>query len=87
MVIRHYLSSHTVKTPLDNIPLTTEFLNLMAEIVLFPARPWTVEAMARASGLSRSWFIQRFNQVRRCHLQKLCAIFALHWPASTSPAV
>ena len=63
MVIRHYLSSHTVKTPLDNIPLTTEFLNLMAEIVLFPARPWTVEAMARASGLSRSWFIQRFNQV------------------------
>ena len=63
MVIRHYLSSHTVKTPLENIPLTTEFLNLMAEIVLFPARSWTVETMARASGLSRSWFIQRFNQV------------------------
>lgn len=63
IVIRHYLSHHTTRTPLDNIPLSAEFLNLVAEIVLFPARLWTVEAMARASGLSRSWFIQRFNQV------------------------
>ncbi|TCW17650.1 AraC family transcriptional regulator [Raoultella sp. BIGb0138] len=63
MVIRHYLSCHTIKTPLDKVPVATEFLHLMAEIVLFPARCWTVETMARTSGMSRSWFIQRFNQV------------------------
>lgn len=62
MVIRHHLPSHTVKTSSGNIPLITEFLNLMARIVLFPTRPWTAEAMARASGLSCSWLVQRFNR-------------------------
>jgi len=61
--IRQYLQQTTLDTPLDNIKMAPEFLNLFAEIILFPAKEWSVVNMAAAVGMSRSWFIQRFNSL------------------------
>lgn len=64
LVIRQYLERHPVDgATLDCFKLTPEFLNLVAEIVLYPSRPWTVTSMASTVGMSRSWFVQRFNEV------------------------
>ncbi|WP_416414242.1 AraC family transcriptional regulator [Pantoea sp. App145] len=62
MVIRQQFIAHPLISPLGRVPVSKEFLHLLAEIVLFPDRDWTVENMAQASGMSRSWFTQRFSQ-------------------------
>ncbi|MCL2894557.1 AraC family transcriptional regulator [Brenneria tiliae] len=61
--IRQYLHQHPLAPPLETAKNMPEFLNLIATILLFPAREWTIPKMADAMAMSRSWFIQRFSQV------------------------
>lgn len=61
--IRQYLQQHPLAAPLETARNMPEFLNLIATILLSPAKEWTVVNMAEAMGMSRSWFIQRFNHV------------------------
>ena len=62
-VLRQQVLDNTTLGGLAALARQPAFANLLEQLIARPAEPWTLESMAACTGLSRSAFFKRFNEL------------------------
>ncbi|NWB51940.1 AraC family transcriptional regulator [Pseudomonas sp. F8002] len=62
-VLRQQVLDNTDLGGLAALARQPAFANLLEQLIARPAEPWTLESMAACTGLSRSAFFKRFNEL------------------------